>query len=205
MNQAELLANLKLLNYYLVTGSPARGPRGWFGSDYEESLNTIRAGVEIPCIGHEIGQYCAYSDFSIIEKFNGKGRYSAFPEGIGWGKVPYMHPGNYIIMRDSAKTHGLLPQNKALAHASGKFQVACYKEEIEALLRTKTYSGYELLDLHDYLGQGGALIGLLNAFWEEKGYVPPMNLNALIIAQLRLSGSKNAFLQTSKHLPQVPK
>ncbi|QKJ33159.1 twin-arginine translocation signal domain-containing protein [Mucilaginibacter mali] len=156
---------------FLVTGSPARGPRGWFGSDYEESLNTIRRGANVPCIGHEIGQYCAYPDFGIIEKFAGKGKYAAFPGGIGWGKVPYMQPGNYIIMRDSARTHGILAQNKALAHASGRFQVACYKEEIEALLRTKSYSGYELLDLHDYLGQGGALIGLLDAFWEEKGYV----------------------------------
>ncbi len=154
---------------FLVTG--ARGPRGWFGSDYESGLNMFRGGVTVPCIGHEIGQYCAYPDFGIIEKFNGKGKYAAFPEGIGWGKVPYMHPGNYIIMRDSAQTHGLLAKNKALAHASGKFQVACYKEEIEALLRTPSYSGYELLDLHDYLGQGGALIGLLDAFWEEKGYV----------------------------------
>ncbi|MEO6522414.1 MAG: sugar-binding domain-containing protein [Mucilaginibacter sp.] len=157
---------------YLVTGSPARGPKGWFGSDYEESLNTVRRGTTVPCIGHEIGQYCAYPDFSIIEKFNGKqAKYAAFPNGIGWGKVPYMQPGNYIIMRDSARAHGLLIQNKSLAHASGKFQVACYKEEIEALLRTKSYSGYELLDLHDYLGQGGALIGMLDAFWEEKGYV----------------------------------
>jgi len=156
---------------YLVTGSPARGPKGWFGGDYEEGLATIRKGVKVPCIGHEIGQYCAYPDFSIIDKFDGKGKYAAFPQGIGWGKVAYMHPGNYIIMRDSAKAHGLLDNNKALAHASGKFQVACYKEEIEALLRTSSYSGYELLDLHDYLGQGGALIGLLDAFWEEKGYV----------------------------------
>ncbi len=156
---------------YLVTGSPARGPRGWFGADYEESLNTIRGGVTVPCFGHEIGQYCAYPDFGIIEKFAGKAKYAAFPAGIGWGKVPYMQPGNYIIMRDSAQTHGMLPLNKALAYASGKFQVACYKEEIEALLRTPSYSGYQLLDLHDYLGQGGALIGLLDAFWEEKGYV----------------------------------
>jgi beta-galactosidase len=156
---------------YLVTGSPARGPRGWFGSGYEESLKVIRGGVTVPCVGHEIGQYCAYPDFGVIEKFTGNRKYAAFPQGIGYGKVPYMHPGNYIIMRDSAKKHGLLQRNKALAHASGKFQVACYKEEIEALLRTISYSGYQLLDLHDYLGQGGALIGVLDAFWEEKGYV----------------------------------
>ena len=58
-------------------------------------------------------------------------------------------------------------------HASGRFQLQCYKEEIEANLRTPSFSGIQLLDLHDYLGQGGALIGLLDAFWESKGYATP--------------------------------
>jgi hypothetical protein len=158
---------------YLVTPA-ARGPRGWFGSDYEDILKGLLRGSTAPCIGHEVGQWCAYPDFGVIEKFNGKQpKYAAFVDGIGSGKEPYMHPGNYIIMRDSAREHGLLERNKALAYASGRFQVACYKEEIEASLRTPSYSGYELLDLHDYLGQGGALMGLLDAFWEEKGYVKP--------------------------------
>ncbi len=159
---------------YLVTGSPARGSHGWFGGDYEAALTKVRAGSSVPCIGHEIGQYCAYPDFDVIAKFSGKqASYAAFPDGIGSGKVAYMHPGNYIIMRDSAQAHGLLARNKEFAHASGRFQVACYKEELEANLRTPSYSGYQLLDLHDYLGQGGALIGLLDAFWESKGYVGP--------------------------------
>jgi hypothetical protein len=158
---------------FLVT-SAARGPRGWFGGDYEEVLKGLLRGSTVPCIGHEVGQWCAYPDFAVIEKFSGKqAAYRAFPEGIGTGRSPYMHPGNYIIMRDSAREHGLLARNKEFAHASGRFQVACYKEEIEASLRTPSYSGYELLDLHDYLGQGGALIGVLDAFWESKGYVAP--------------------------------
>lgn len=185
---------------FLVTGSPARGPRGWFGADYEEQLNMIKGGATVPCIGHEIGQYCAYPDFGIIEKFAGKGKYAAFPEGIGWGKVAYMYPGNYMIMRDSAKAHGVLPQNKALAHASGKFQVACYKEEIEALLRTPSYSGYELLDLHDYLGQGGALIGLLDAFWEEKGYVTAGEFKRFNNTTVPLVRLKDRIFTTDKTL-----
>ena len=155
---------------FLVT-SGARGPRGWFGADYEDTLKGLLRGSTVPCIGHEVGQWCAYPDFAVIEKFSGKGKYAAFPEGIGSGKVPYMHPGNYIIMRDEAEKHGMLARNREIAQASGRFQVACYKEEIEANLRTPSYSGYELLDLHDYLGQGGALIGLVDAFWESKGYV----------------------------------
>lgn len=152
----------------------ARGPRGWFGADYEDMLKGISRGSAAPYIGHEVGQWCAYPDFTVIDKFSGKqARYAAFPAGIGTGKAPYMHPGNYIIMRDSAREHGILARNQDFAHASGRFQVACYKEEIEASLRTPSYSGYELLDLHDYLGQGGALIGMLDAFWESKGYVTP--------------------------------
>ena len=127
----------------------SRGPGGWFGADYEEALHD----VDVPVISHELGQWCAYPDFGIIRKFTG-----------------YLRPGNYEIMRDSAAAHGLLEQNRQLALASGRFQLACYKEEVEANLRTPSFSGFVLLDLHDYLGQGGALIGMLDPFWESKGY-----------------------------------
>jgi hypothetical protein len=183
---------------YLITF--ARGSRGWFGNDFEDALNATRRGTKIPCIGHEIGQYCSYPDFGIIDKFNGKGKYAAFPNGIGWGKVPYMQPGNYIIMRDSAKEHGLLSRNKELAHASGKFQVACYKEELEGILRTPSYSGYQLLDLHDYLGQGGALIGVLDAFWEDKGYVTPTEFKHFNNTTVPLIRLKDRIFTTNQTL-----
>jgi beta-galactosidase len=157
---------------FLVTNK-ARGPHGWFGADYEDTLHGLLKGSTAPCIGHEVGQWCAYPDFSVIDKFSGKRSYAAFPRGIDSGKQPYMHPGNYIIMRDFARKNGILERNKELAHASGRFQLACYKEEIEANLRTPSYSGYQLLDVHDYLGQGGALIGVLDVFWESKGYATP--------------------------------
>ena len=150
---------------YNVTGG--RGASGWFGADYERTL----ARFPIPVIGHEVGQWCAYPDFDVIKKFSGPNTtFAGAPEHV---KVPYMIPGNYEIMRDSAREHGLLSKNKEFAHASGRFQVACYKEEIEASLRTPSYSGFEILDLHDYLGQGGAPIGMLDAFWETKGYAGP--------------------------------
>lgn len=155
---------------YLVTPR-ARGPQGWFGADYEAALESLLHNTAIPAIGHEVGQWCAYPDFDLIGKFSDTTQRVNFPEGTGSGKTPYLVPGNYRIWRDSAEQHGLLLKNKELAHASGRFQAACYKEEIEANLRTPSYSGYELLDLHDYLGQGGALIGLLDAFWEEKSYI----------------------------------
>ncbi|MDB5949802.1 MAG: glycoside hydrolase, partial [Massilia sp.] len=128
---------------------PLRGNKGWFGKDYGDSL----ADVGIPVLSHEAGQWVAYPDFDIIKKFSG-----------------YLRPGNYEIFRDSLQHHGLAAKNKDFAYASGKFQLASYKEEIEANLRTPGMIGYQLLDLHDYLGQGSALVGILDTFWEEKGY-----------------------------------
>ncbi|MES3025766.1 MAG: sugar-binding domain-containing protein [Pseudomonadota bacterium] len=128
---------------------PLRNKGGWFGRDYSASLE----GITVPVVSHETGQWVAYPDFSVIDKFTG-----------------YLRPGNYEIFRDSARAHGVLEKNKEFAWASGRYQLACYKEEIEANMRTRGLSGYQLLDLHDYLGQGTALVGLLDTFWESKGY-----------------------------------
>ena len=126
-----------------------RNSTGWFGGDYSTALE----GVGIPVLSHEVGQWCAYPDFDVMKKFTG-----------------YMRPSNYEIFRYIAEQNGLSEMNKAFAWASGRFQLACYKEEIEANLRTPGLAGFQLLDLHDYLGQGTALIGVLDAFWEDKGY-----------------------------------
>lgn len=53
--------------------------------------------------------------------------------------------------------------------ASGKLAAILYKEEMERAMKTPGISGYQLLDLHDFPGQGTALVGLLNAFWDSKG------------------------------------
>lgn len=129
-----------------------RGEPGWFGRDYSGSLE----GVNVPVLGHELGQWCAYPDHDVIKKFTG-----------------YLRPGNYEIFRDSLAAHGLLEKNKDFTRASGRFQLECYKEEIEANLRTPGLAGFQLLDLHEYVGQGTALVGLLDPFWESKGYVTP--------------------------------
>jgi len=127
-----------------------RRESGWFGSDFADSLKEI----DIPVISHEVGQWVAYPDYDIINDFKG-----------------YLRPGNFEIFRDSMKSHGLLEKNKAFVEASGKFQLQCYKEEIEANLRTPGLGGFQLLDLHDYLGQGTAFVGVLDAFWRPKSYV----------------------------------
>ena len=109
---------------------------------------------QVPVISHEIGQWCVYPNFDEIPKYTG-----------------YLKPKNFEIFRDSLVEHGL----GGLAHqfliCSGKLQTLCYKEDIEAALRTPGMAGFELLDLHDFPGQGTALVGVLDPFWESKGYV----------------------------------
>jgi hypothetical protein len=126
-----------------------RGQSAWFGRDYRDSLE----GIHVPVLSHELGQWVAYPDYSVIDKFKG-----------------YARPGNYEIFRDSLAAHGLSEKDRQFARASGRYQLACYKEEIEANLRTPGLAGFQLLDLHDYTGQGTALVGLLDPFWEPKGY-----------------------------------
>jgi hypothetical protein len=164
---------------YIVSLRNGRGPSGYFGGDYEASMRE----TPVPCVGHEVGQWAAYPDFDVMKKFTG-----------------YLKPGNYEIMRDSAEAHGLLAKNKQLAHASGRFQVACYKEELEAMQRTPSYSGFALLDLHDYLGQGGALIGVLDAFWEPKSYVTAAEFRQFNNATVPLARLKERVFTTADTL-----
>ena len=130
--------------------NPLRNITGWFGRDYRAALEN----VHVPVLGHEVGQWCAYPDFDVIQEFTG-----------------YLRPGNYDIFKYIAQQEGVLDQDHIFAWASGRFQLAAYKEEIEANMRTPGLSGFQLLDLHDYLGQGTALIGVVDAFWHPKSYV----------------------------------
>jgi len=139
------------INDYHVDYHP-RGPKGWNGKDYVAEV----AAHEVPVIVHEMGQWCVYPNFDEIKKYRGP-----------------LKPKNFEIFRDSLSEHGMLDQWRDFLHASGKLQVLCYKEEIEAALRTPGISGIQLLDLHDFPGQGTALVGILDAFWDEKGYVEP--------------------------------
>jgi hypothetical protein len=61
--------------------------------------------------------------------------------------------------------------------ASGKLQVLCYKNEIEKAMRTKGLAGFQLLGLQDFPGQGTALVGMLNALWQNKPYATPKEIN----------------------------
>ena len=114
----------------------------------------VRQHPDAPVVSHEIGQWCVYPNFDEIAKYTG-----------------YFKARNFEIFRAEAEKNGLLPQARDFLLASGRLQTLCYKHDIEAALRTPGFGGFQLLDLHDFPGQGSALVGVLDAFWDEKGYV----------------------------------
>jgi hypothetical protein len=119
-------------------------------TDYRDFVQAQR----VPIISHEIGQWCVYPNFDEMRKYKG-----------------YLKPKNFEIFRDTLRAHGMGDLAHRFLLASGKLQTLCYKEEIESALRTPGMGGFELLDLHDFPGQGTALVGVVDPFWEDKGYV----------------------------------
>jgi hypothetical protein len=131
----------------IINGQAPRNDYDWSGGI---------AGLKSPMVSHEIGQWCAYPNFKEIEKYTG-----------------VLKAKNFELFRESLHANHMGHLADSFLLASGKLQVLCYKADIEAALRTPKFGGFQLLDLHDFPGQGTALVGVLDAFWEEKGYVSP--------------------------------
>jgi hypothetical protein len=123
-------------------------------SDYDWSDGT--ANLQSPVVSHEIGQWCVYPNFKEIEKYTG-----------------VLKAKNFELFEESLNAHHMGHLADSFLLASGKLQALCYKADIEAALRTPNFGGFQLLDLHDFPGQGTALVGVLDPFWEEKGYITP--------------------------------
>ena len=110
----------------------------------------------IPVVSHEIGQFAVYPNFREIEKYTG-----------------VLKARNFEVFRERLEEKGMLDQADDFFYASGKLSVQCYKEELEAAARTRLLAGYQILDIQDFTGQGTALVGILDAFMDNKGHVTP--------------------------------
>lgn len=130
------------------------GHTQWGNSDTRYDLAAGLAGMPVPFIGHETGQWTVYPDFADVPKYTG-----------------VVRPYNLERFRDSLARHGLLEQLTDFHRASGALAAELYHEENELFLRTAEMAGFQHLDLQDYPGQGSALVGLLDAFMENKGLV----------------------------------
>jgi hypothetical protein len=118
--------------------------------DFSEQI----AGSEVPIVSHEIGQWCVYPNLNEIEKYDG-----------------ILRARNIELVKKSLTEKGMTAQHSDFLAASGKLQAMLYKEDIEAALRTPGFGGFQLLGLTDFPGQGTALVGVLDTFWDSKGYI----------------------------------
>lgn len=149
--------------------------------DYSDAI----AGVPMPVIGHEIGQYTVMPDYRELPRYTGVFR-----------------PYNLEAFREKALSAGLLERADLFFRASGKLAALNYREEVESALRTSRFGGFQLLDLQDYPGQGTALIGLLNAFLESKGAITPEEWRRFC-APLVLLGRFERYVWTEGETLQV--
>jgi hypothetical protein len=137
----------------------------------------------VPVVSHEIGQWCVYPDFNEIEKYTG-----------------YLKPKNFEIFRESLVAHGMLDQAHDFFVSSGKLQALCYKEDIESALRTPEMGGFQLLGLQDFPGQGTALVGVIDPFWEEKGYISPSEFRRFCSSTVPLARFDKRVFTADEHL-----
>lgn len=114
------------------------------------------AKTTVPAIATEVGQYQIYPNYSEIRKYTG-----------------VLKPWNFEVFRDRLKENSMRDQATEFFKASGELSAICYKADIEMALRTPNFGGFHLLDLQDFPGQGTALVGLLDAFMDNKGILTP--------------------------------
>lgn len=114
------------------------------------------AGFHVPVVAHELGQWVIYPSYDEIGEYTG-----------------VLKPRNLEVFRAQLEQRGMGNLAAVFQQASGHFAAQVYKEDIESALRTPRLGGFQLLQLSDYPGQGEALVGLLDSFWNSKCLIMP--------------------------------
>jgi beta-galactosidase len=127
-----------------------QGPR----SDYDLEKNYSKSNI--PILAHEVGQFPVYPLWSEIDKYTG-----------------VLKARNLEVCRASAVANGLEKQDEVFHKASGALQRVLYKSLIENFYRTPSCAGFQMLSMQDYQGQGEALVGWLDVFYDDKGTTSP--------------------------------
>ena len=152
--------------------------RGYLNEDYPSAAHNfdavlahLREESQQPVYSHEVGQFEVLPDFEELDAFNG-----------------VTDPANLRQIAERARQSGLLPQWKRYVEATGELALLCYREEVEAALRTRALSGLSLLGLQDFPGQGTALVGMLNSHLTPKPYpfARPERFSAFFTGRLPL-------------------
>lgn len=120
------------------------------------NFNVSLEGINVPTISHEIGQYAVFPNMKEIDKYKG-----------------VLKPVNFEAVRKVLAEKHLLQQADVFTLASGKLAAILYKEDIELAMRSSQLDGFQMLSLTDFPGQGTALTGILDVFWDSKGILQP--------------------------------
>lgn len=152
-------------------------------SDYTTAIEKFK----VPYVTHEMGQWCVFPDFTEIAKYTGV--YKA---------------KNFEMFQEDLNDEGMGDEAAKFHLASGKLQALCYKNEIEKTLRTKGLGGFQLLGLQDFPGQGTALVGTMNPFWEDKKYIESNWFSSFCNATVPLiRTSKFVYTNTATFSPAI--
>ena len=137
--------------------------RGLIGGEADYDYEKVYSKAPIPVIAHEIGQWPVYPVWDEqIPKFNG-----------------LLDPWRWIPMREMAISNNTFRFAREFHSASMQTSRHLYKLETEGFLRTPSCDGINYLSMRDYPGQGEALIGWYDAFFDAKpalGEVPPFSV-----------------------------
>ena len=124
------------------------------GTDYDFSKHVEI--IPVPLIAHELGQWVTYPSYEEIGKYTG-----------------VLKPRNLERFKEQFESRSMGDQAKDFQLASGRFSWLVYKEDLETTLRTPNFGGTQVLQLNDFPGEGEALIGLLDSFFDSKGILTP--------------------------------
>lgn len=140
-------------------------------TDYDETMEKIRKTYAKPVFSFEVGQFEILPDFDELEAFRG-----------------ITEPMNLRLIQERVAKRGLTDNWRRHVEAGGELARICYREEVEAAMRTGELSGISLLGLQDFPGQGTALVGMLNSHLTSKPYnfAKPEAFRAFFTARLPL-------------------
>ncbi len=164
---------------FIAADSAAVGEGGEILIQYGTGMKKVQAEnsdaliPNVPVISHEVGQFAMYPDFAECERYTGSIKHYA-----------------YEAYRKGLEEKGLWQYHDEFFKASGALSVQCYRDDVETALRSSEMSGFQLLDLQDFPGQGVATVGILNSFLESKGLISPEEWrhfcdNTVVMAELK--------------------
>jgi hypothetical protein len=138
--------------------------------------------IKVPLVAHELGQWSTHPSGAEIRKYTG-----------------VMKPYNLEFFRDLLQMRSMGDQMDMFCKASGRLSWQLYKEDMELCLRTPGLGGFQLLQLQDFPGQGDALVGILDAFWDTKGILQPKEFRGVCSETVSLARMPR-FVWTSEQM-----